>query len=373
MKILQRYIGKSIIATFLVTLLVLTGILCLGNLLKVADLILKGMDPMLVLKFFGFLIIGLLEYAIPMAILTATILVFGRLSSDNEITGMRASGIGLIHITMPVFLVGFIMMIFCLYLQNTVIPNYGFAIRKLRSEIGLVAPNVLLQPGEIISFPGYTINFDRKEDGILYKIQINQYDKDDLASSIFAKRASMEFDRDREGFTLKLYDGTIEEIPDKDNPQIRTTTAFGEFSYPISLKELYDNNKITDEDKRKKDMTRSELLKHREKLLRAADILDEDYGEISEFTTEIHKRLSLSVACLSLVFISIPLAIKSHRSEKTIGMALSLALIFFYYIFIAYADAVANEYELHPYLIVWVPNILFVSLGTLWMAKFIRI
>ena len=89
MKILQLYIGKSIIGTFLITLLVLTGILCLGNLLKVADLILKGMDPLLVLKFFGFLIIGLLKYAIPMAILTATILVFGRLSADNEITGIE--------------------------------------------------------------------------------------------------------------------------------------------------------------------------------------------------------------------------------------------------------------------------------------------
>ena len=373
MKILQRYIGKSIIGTFLITILVLTGILCLGNLLKVADLILKGMDPMLVLKFFGFLIIGLLEYAIPMAILTATILVFGRLSADNEITGMRACGVGLIHIAMPVFLVGFVMMLIGLYLQNTVIPNYGFAIRKLRSQIGLLAPDALLQPGEIISFPGYTINFDRKEDGILYKIQINQYDKDDLSSSIFAKHASMEFDKNREGFTLKLYDGTVEEIPDKDAPQIRTTTAFGEFNYPISLKELYDKNKFTDKDKRKKDMTRFELIKCREDLLLATDISDEDYGEISEFTTEIHKRLSLAAACLSLVFISIPLAIKSHRSEKTIGMALSLALIFFYYIFIAYADAIASEYTLYPHLIVWVPNILFVTIGTFWMAKVIRI
>ena len=120
-------------------------------------------------------------------------------------------------------------------------------------------------------------------------------------------------------------------------------------------------------------MTYSELKQHRDELLLATAISDDDYGEISEFTTEIHKRLSLAVACLSLVFISIPLAIKSHRSEKTIGMALSLALIFFYYIFIAYANAVANDYRHYPYLIVWVPNILFVGLGTLWMAKFIRI
>jgi lipopolysaccharide export system permease protein len=373
MKILQLYIGRSIIGTFLITLLVLTGILCLGNLLKVADLILKGMNPLLVLKFFGFLIIGLLKYAIPMAILTATILVFGRLSADNEITGMRACGVGLIHISTPVFLIGFFLMIFCLYLQNTVIPNYSFAIRKLKKEISLLAPDALLQPGEIIKFPGYTINFDRKEDGILYKIQINQYDGKDLSSSIFAQRASLEFDRDREGFTLKLYDGTVEEIPDQDDPQIRTTTSFGEFSYPVSLKELHEDKKLTAKDKRKKDMTHSELIKYRGELLKEASIPDKDRETISEFTTEIHKRLSLAIACLSLVFISIPMAIKSHRSEKSIGMALSLALIFFYYIFIAYADAVASDYMIYPHIIVWIPNILFIGLGTLWMAKFIRI
>jgi len=103
------------------------------------------------------------------------------------------------------------------------------------------------------------------------------------------------------------------------------------------------------------------------------DILHENHGEISNFTTELHKRLSLAVACLSLIFISIPLAIKAHRSEKTIGMALSLALIFFFYIFIAYADAVADNYKTYPYLIVWIPNILFIGFGTLWMVKFSRI
>ncbi|MDP8237303.1 MAG: LptF/LptG family permease, partial [Candidatus Erginobacter occultus] len=119
MKIIHRYILFSVTGTFLATLLVLTGILCLGNLLKVADLILRGMDPALILRFFGFLVISLLEYAIPMAILTSTILVFGRLSADNEITGMRACGIGLKRIIEPVILLGFLLTLLCLYLQTT--------------------------------------------------------------------------------------------------------------------------------------------------------------------------------------------------------------------------------------------------------------
>jgi lipopolysaccharide export LptBFGC system permease protein LptF len=477
MKILHRYILFSVTGTFLITLLVLIGILCLGNLLKIADLILRGMNPVLILQFFGFLVIRLLEYAIPMGILTAAILVFGRLSADNEITGMRACGIGLRAIISPVIFLGLVLTLVCLYLQNTAIPNYGFATRRLKAQIGLQDPDALLQPGETISLPGYTINFDRKEDGYLHRVQINQYERQELASIIFAKKAAIELDREMESFNLRLIDGTVEEIVDRANPQIRTTTSFGVFNYPISLEKLYASGEVADESKRKKDMTSGELLNRRRELMEVklaaakereaarrglaglaeirqaraksaaqelaaaglmlfpssaylslpyhqhywpgelfAEKMDEVRNimdplvrslatfqtdqlaqitadlaqkrnyfqrlsgqylnlekEISLYTTEFQKRLSLSAACLSMIFISIPLAIQSRRGEKSIGMVLSLALIFVFYIFVAYADAVGGEPEKLPYLIVWLPNLLFTLVGGFWMVKFTRI
>jgi lipopolysaccharide export LptBFGC system permease protein LptF len=477
MKIIHRYILFSVAGTFLITLFVLTGILCLGNLLKVADLIIRGMDPVLILKFLGFLVISLLEYAIPMAILTSTILVFGRLAADNEITGMRACGIGLKQIIEPVVFFGLGLTLLCLYLQNTAIPNYSFATKKLRAQIGLQDPDTILQPGKTIALPGCTINFEFKEDGFLHRIQINQYKNQELISTIFAKKAAIELDQGKEGFILQLFDGTVEEITDRDNPQVRITTTFGNLNYPISLEKLYAAAYITEEDKRKKDMTSGELLllrrqllkkkseaereleETRRELLRLAEIrragekaanlelmanslllfpnptlliVRPDHPilpqalyssktkrmetsvnparrvyftsptihiaetianrsrltaesqrllgkqlkcreEISRCTTEFQERLSLSAACLAMIFISIPLAIQSHRSEKTIGMALSLALLFIFYIFVAYADAVAGEPGKLPFLIIWIPNLFFSMGGCFWMVKFTRI
>jgi lipopolysaccharide export LptBFGC system permease protein LptF len=94
---------------------------------------------------------------------------------------------------------------------------------------------------------------------------------------------------------------------------------------------------------------------------------------ISQVTTEMHKRLSLSVACLSFVLVGIPLAIKAHRSEKSIGMALSLILIFLFYIFTLYAKAVAESPERYPHLIIWIPNVIYIAAGTFWMIRFSRI
>ncbi len=476
MKIIHRYILFSVAGSFLVTLLVLTGILCLGNLLKVADLILRGMNPTLILKFFGFLIVDLLQYAIPTAILTATTLVFGRLSADNEITGMRACGIGLKQIIQPVIFLSLFLILVCLYLQTTAIPSYGFATRKMKAEIGLQDPDALLQPGKTISLPGYTISFERKEDGFLHRIQINRYEGEALVSTIFGKKAAIELDRGEESFNLKMLDGTVEDIIDRDNPQIRATTTFGTLNYPISLEKLYESARVTEEDKRKKDMTSAELLRLRRRLQegmraagqelsraqeeigqlqnnlgeqaraisglivpeitlagpqeflldtgrddrpewsmvrlrptanpptaqvlsleilppkfnrfletagelvrarsRAARLVQEQThlrSEICRCDTEFQLRFALSAACLAMVFISIPLAIQAHRGEKTIGMALSLVLLFFFYIFIAYADAVAGEPDKFPYLIVWVPNLLFSAFGGFWLVKFTRI
>lgn len=477
MKIIHRYILFNVTATFLVTLLVLIGILCLGNLLKVADLILRGMNPTLILKFFGFLIISLLEYAIPMGLLTSAILVFGRLSADNEITGMRACGIGLKELISPVILLALIMALVCLYLQNTAIPNYRFASRRLKAEIGLQDPDTLLQPGETISLPGYTVNFDHKKDGFLHRIQINQYDQEELVSTIFARKAKIALDQEQGNLNLTLIDGTAEDIINRAKPQVRTTTTFGVLNYPINLEKLYASGQVADEDKREKDRDSGELLsrrqdfiaqkaptarklaitlqrigqleqirqtqeeaarrelaatgsllspagaalsvsydhpwfpqeiflrkttvqeekinpfqrrffnsrtdqlamttadltreqKHRDRLSKKLSWLRE---EISLYTTEFQKRLSLSAACLSMIFISIPLAIRAQRGEKTIGMALSLALIFFFYIFVAYADAVGGNPEKFPHLIVWLPNLLFTGFGGLWLLVFTRI
>lgn len=367
MKLLHRYIGRSLLITFTLTLLVLTGILCLGNLLKIADFIVKGMDPVLILKFFVFLIVSLLDYAIPMGILTATILVFGRLSADNEITAMRASGVGLTTITAPVFLLAAFLTILCLYLHNTAIPNYNFAIRKLKTQIGLKNPELLLEPGEFVKLPGYDIQIQGKKDGELLKVLINQYQGGRRTSTIFAERASIHCTPELEGFVLKLSEGTLEEF-DEDNPQISTHTTFGALDYPINLESIYEEQENIS--KRTKDMTRSELLETRRALLSVNGPSD---TMISALTTELHKRLSLSLACISFVLLGVPLAIRTHRGEKSIGMALSLGLIFVFYVFVAYAQAMDDAPQKYPHLAIWIPNLLYAGGGWIWMVKFMRI
>ncbi len=93
MRILRNYILKELLWPFLLSLVIFNFVLLMGNLIKLAELMVnKGVSIIFVLKLFLFLIPSLLSLTIPMAVLTATLLAFGRLASDNEITSMRASG-----------------------------------------------------------------------------------------------------------------------------------------------------------------------------------------------------------------------------------------------------------------------------------------
>src|SRR3990167_5334491 len=109
MRILRDYILKEFSHAFLLSIVVFTFILLVGNIIKLADLVInKGVDILSVLKLFLYLIPWLLSFTLPVAALTAVILTFGRFSSDGELTAMKASGVSLYRAATPVLMIGVI-------------------------------------------------------------------------------------------------------------------------------------------------------------------------------------------------------------------------------------------------------------------------
>jgi lipopolysaccharide export system permease protein len=86
--------------------------------------------------------------------------------------------------------------------------------------------------------------------------------------------------------------------------------------------------------------------------------------EKNRMIIEANSRISTAVACFTFMLIGIPLGVKSHRKETSIGMVMSLAIVFAYYVFIVIAKTLAeNGSGLHASLVLWLPLIATQFLG----------
>ncbi|MDP3979851.1 MAG: LptF/LptG family permease [Chlamydiota bacterium] len=354
MKIIHKYILKNVFINFLTGLSIFTFILFIGQILKMTELISKGVHVADLLHLFGLLIPYFLSACIPMAFLTAILLIFGRLSQDNELVAMRASGISLIQISYPIIIASLLLCTLCYGLNNNIIPKTHYEARKYVIGLGIKNPVGYIVEGTFIDiFPNHTIYVRERDGEHLKKVIIYQTTDDGLVKTITAKEGQISFNQDSRTLHLELIDGNIQE-PNKENFNDFYNIHFGRYNLDLDASSIFQNPTLIG--KKHKDMSIAEI-KEKIKKLESQGIYP------GPLTTEIQKKISISFSCLGFAFIGIPLGIRAHRSEKTIGIALSLILVFIYYLFIIVGKAFDGSQNMHPEFLMWVPNIILISLG----------
>jgi lipopolysaccharide export system permease protein len=127
---------------------------------------------------------------------------------------------------------------------------------------------------------------------------------------------------------------------------------------PISLEELLRKARSN---QRPNELTLDEL--------RNALDQSKSLGDDSAYKTEVSKRFSNAMAVFTFVLVGIPLAITAQRRETSVGIALSLVVAFSYFIIIVVTDNVKHKPNLHPEFLIWLPNLVYLTLGS---ALFIR-
>ncbi len=155
MRILHRYIAQNLISTFLTSLFVLSFVMMVGLLFKATRYIASGASFMSVVQFIGFGFPGTLSMSIPISALVSTMLVFGRLSADSEISAMRACGVSMRRIMLTPFLLGIALSAICFHITGSVAPESSYARRTFRNIIKTSDVLAVIQPGKSIAgLPG---------------------------------------------------------------------------------------------------------------------------------------------------------------------------------------------------------------------------
>lgn len=377
MKLLDRYVSRQVLVTASFAVAVLSVVLVLGNVFKqLLDLLVNHDVPLeFILSFIGYILPFSLTFTIPWGFLTAVLLVFGKMSAENELIALRSSGVSIPRICVSVFALAFISVGICLWINVDVAPRAQVKMKDALYNIATSNPLAMFGSDKVIDeFPGRKIYVERNTGPELNNILVYELnDEFNPMKVVFARRGMLDTDREHNQLLLHLFDARFEQRDDQDPAnflKIRQGITAQETTFPISLQELYEKNK------RRKGLSAMTISELRSRL-------DEEHGAAaskedqrkadaarSAARTEVSKRFSFSLASFAFALIGVPLAITAHRKETSIGFLLSLIVAFVYFFFIIIVDTVRGNPRLHPELLIWSPNVIFIGLG-MWL--FVRL
>jgi lipopolysaccharide export system permease protein len=357
-KIIDRYISGQILTTLIWTVCMLSLMLVVANAMRqlLELLMTHGLPLSYILSFIGDLLPFSMIYSIPWGVLLAVLLVFGKLSSENELVALRANGIGIIRICTPVFLITLGCLALCLWINLYVAPECERRFKELAFKLASTEPLALFGSDEVIdAFPNRKIYVGRKNGTTLEDLHIYEMNAQQVpVRVIYAKRGTLEVDKENQRILLRIYDARYEDRDESDVNDLRLMhygISVQEGVFPISLQELIAKAHSS---QRPTELTLSHLQQAMEQ---------KEGKQLTILRTELSKRFSNSLAVITFVLIGIPLAITAHRRETSIGIAISIAVAFTYFIFIVVADNVKGNASLHPEILVWLPNFIYLTLG----------
>src|SRR5256886_1933733 len=226
-------------------------------------------------------------------------------------------------------------------------------------------PMALFGSDQVIDqFPGRKIYVGKKEGNKLENITVFELDQKSMPLRVtFARTGMLEADLDNKRILMHLYNARYQQRDEKDPSDLRKIKdgiSMHEGTLPISLDELYE--------KEKKRPSRSAMSI--EQLI--DQLQSESTRERSESRTEINKRFSFPFACVAFAIIGVPLGVTAHRRETSIGFAMGLIVAVAYFLFVIIADTLRGNPKVHPELLIWIPNVLFIILGALLFRRLAR-
>ena len=379
MKTLHKYLTLQVLAALLLTVAVFTFVLLLGTVLKeILTLLINGQARLgTVLEAIGLLIPFVCVYALPMGLLTATLLVFGRFSADQELTAARASGVSLLSLITPVLLLSLFCCGVSAWFNMDLGPRSRVAYKKLLLSARPDLMNIRLPAGRpIYDFPGYIILVGKNHGGNLEDIRLFVLEKNETNISwwLHAPQGRLESNLTNKEIYLHLFEARS---LSKQGVVNSASDYLSENLYPTNTAAVRYQPKISD-------MTFWQLQDTARNLERLnfptdADVSSEELRAqfheveklIEQYRAEMNRQIAFSFACFGFALVGIPLGIRMHRRETNVGIAIALALVLVYYSFVILGESLATRPEFAPHLIFWLPNFIFQAVGVvlLWRAN----
>jgi lipopolysaccharide export system permease protein len=373
------------------TVLVFTFVLMLGNALKeILPLLVSGKVGLgVVASSVGLLVPFVWVFALPMGMLTATLLIFGRFSADQELTAVRASGVSLLELVNPILLLSLALCGVSALVNMELGPRCRAAYTSLLFNLRAEFAKSYLPEGQPTQFKNYVLYVGRNRGGELEDVVALQLEHEtNLVRSIQSRRGKMELDEAHQELRLTLYDSQI--LP--WGGELKQTQAQwldeATLRLPLGSKDTAPKSDDLTFSELQAELRKWEKLREVERQTSLPDTLKQLTAEqrqawrnewiergkeqskhISRVRFHMHRQVAFSFACFGFTLVGIPLGIRVHRRETNVGIAMALILVALYYSFIVLGQALNTRPECFPWLIVWLPNFLFQAVGVVLLFR----
>jgi lipopolysaccharide export system permease protein len=366
--IVFRYILGELLGPLILGILVFSGIL-LGNVLfRSSDILLSGglkvgdlLDMILCSVPF------LISLTVPMALLLAILLTYGRLTERNEILALSASGVGYFRVFAPALATGILFFGFMLYWENWVGPAaYHLQRQTLLKVLRYALPPGIRESSFNTKYEDFTVYVKRiePETRSFRDVAIFRLNKNKISDAVFSPLASVELEEDLHSLAFRLKGGSIHHF----GKDVHVSGPFEEALFHIDIRGQI--RKLTGQRNEKEGLSTSELrtqarrIDQRLKSGMPLTLEEKDLpsGSINLWR-EYFSRFSLPAICLVLPWIATPLAFFTRTGRKSHAFAMSLLVIFACYLLLGLGKALTLNGFVSPFLGCWMPVIFLAIFG----------
>jgi lipopolysaccharide export system permease protein len=399
--------------------------------MKFADrLVGKGLGLFVILKLIAFNLAWMVVLVVPMSTLVATLMAFGNMSQNNEITIMKSSGTSLYKMMMPPLLASIVIGYLLLIFNNDVLPDANHQAKILMQDISRQKPTLSLEPGvfsqEVSNYAilAREINQQTNE---LKDITIYDYSDPRKVEVVTAEKGKIYFSKDQSKLIMDLDNGEIHESDASQTNLYRrlrfekhriamdgaqftfqqsalgsprgerelSASAMREIVDSLSVGENVYRTELTNDAKKyfyidsvgsgeittkiNSKANKLEYARLLDKLRTERNVivshykrLESKHKEINKYEVEIYKKYALPAACIVFVLIGAPLGTMVKKGG--FGVAASISLFFFliYWAFLIGGEKLADRDFFAPFWGMWSANILLIVAGIFLTLKTVR-
>lgn len=410
-------------------MIVITFIFLLQFLMQSMDQIVgKGLTIFVIAQLIVFNLAWIVVLAVPMSVLVAVLMAFGGLSSDNEVTAIKGSGVGLIKMMLPVVIASIFVFYLLELFDNDVLPDANHRAKTLMIDIQRKKPTFTIEPGQFsdeIENHAILVRKTVPNSTDLYGITIFDFSNPEKFTTITAERGKVGFSPDMKRIIMLLYNGEIDQY---DNTQVgeyqriryqhqqivlraegfafeeSSQSAFGRGDRELSADSMksivagFEHDRgllasqlssymrgefkrlISPAVDRKVIMvpvdSQQVYLQGESKinssvgfarsLLSSADNMER---QIYTYKVEIQKKYSIPFAAIVFVFLGVPLGMMSRRGNFGVSAGMSLLFFVIYWAFLIAGEKLADREMLSPFMAMWLANIVLGGIGLILTYK----